>query len=172
MQLARKIKPVLIFGYGNLSRGDDALGPLFLQHIEAFVNLENIDILSDYQLQIEHALDLADRQLVLFVDASVAGSGAFVFSELSPCQDNSYSTHAMSPAAVLAVYQKVNKYAPPPSFLLSITGERFELGEGLSASAQNNLNLARDFAGQLFGDMDAEAWRRLAAKVNKSTAYA
>ena len=29
------IKPVLLFGYGNLSRGDDALGPQLLNHIES-----------------------------------------------------------------------------------------------------------------------------------------
>jgi Ni,Fe-hydrogenase maturation factor len=46
------IKPVLLFGYGNPSRGDDALGPQLLNYIESHCNLEHIEILSDFQLQI------------------------------------------------------------------------------------------------------------------------
>ena len=59
-------KPVLVFGYGNLSRGDDALGPLLLEAIERSPKavLESVEILSDFQLQIEHALDLENRDLV------------------------------------------------------------------------------------------------------------
>ena len=51
-------KPILIFGYGNLSRGDDALGPLLLEYIEDHCDLSTIELLVDFQLQIEHALDI------------------------------------------------------------------------------------------------------------------
>jgi Ni,Fe-hydrogenase maturation factor len=37
-------KPILIFGYGNLSRGDDALGPLLLEYVEEHSNLNQIDL--------------------------------------------------------------------------------------------------------------------------------
>ena len=74
-------KPVLLFGYGNLSRGDDALGPLLLEYAESHCDLDAIEILSDFQLQIEHALDLENRRLVLFVDASVACANAFDFTD-------------------------------------------------------------------------------------------
>ena len=66
------IKPILVFGYGNLSRGDDALGPLLLDYIQKHCDLRKIELLTDFQLQIEHALDLEHRSLILFVDASVA----------------------------------------------------------------------------------------------------
>ena len=133
------VKPVLLFGYGNLSRGDDALGPLLLEYVENHCDLEKIEILSDFQLQIEHALDLENRSLVLFVDASVSCVGAFDFAVLKPARDKSYTTHAMSPAAVLDVYQSIKKQTPPPCFLLSIKAEKFELGEGLSANAEQHL---------------------------------
>lgn len=155
------IKPVLIFGYGNQSRGDDALGPLLLQMLEKTVNLDAIEILTDFQLQIEHALDLANRNLVLFVDASVSCGGAFDFTELSPARDNSFTTHAMSPSAVLSIYLDIKKKAPPPSFLLSIKGEKFELGKDLSINARNNLEHACRFAGQLLRLPHPAAWREL-----------
>jgi hydrogenase maturation protease len=157
------IKPVLVFGYGNLSRGDDALGPLLLEYVETHCDLDNIEILSDFQLQIEHALDLENRALVLFVDASVSCSDAFDFSILEPDRDKSYTTHAMSPAAVLDVYQSIKKQAPPPCFLLSIKAEKLELGEGLSTQAENNLVQACQFAEELLQNTDVNVWRQQAS---------
>jgi hydrogenase maturation protease len=155
------VKPVLLFGYGNLSRGDDALGPLLLEYVENTVNLDAIEILSDFQLQVEHALDLENRELVLFVDASVACVNAYDFTELTPARDTSYTTHAMSPAAVLAVYQQIKKQTPPPPpcFLLSIKGETFELGEELSANAQDHLAHACQFVVKLLQNLDLKSWR-------------
>jgi hydrogenase maturation protease len=151
-------KPVLLFGYGNLSRGDDALGPLLLEHVESHCDLDAIEILSDFQLQIEHALDLDNRHLVLFVDASVACIDAFDFTELEPARDKSYTTHAMSPAAVLDVYQSIKKQTPPPSFLLSIKADKFELGDSLSANAETNLIEACAFAERLLSSPDLYFW--------------
>ena len=155
-----KTKPVLLFGYGNLSRGDDALGPLLLEYAETHCDLDAIEILSDFQLQIEHALDLENRRLVMFVDASVACADAFDFTALEPVRDKSYTTHAMSPAAVLDVYQSIKNQMPPPCFLLSIKAEEFELGDGLSVNAEHNLVKACSFAGQLLSNPDLNFWRK------------
>ncbi len=151
-------KPVLLFGYGNLSRGDDALGPLLLEYAETHCDLDVIEVLTDFQLQIEHALDLENRRLVMFVDASVACADPFNFTVLKPVRDKSYTTHAMSPAAVLDVYRSIKKQKPPPCFLLSIKAEQFELGDGLSANAKNNLVHACAFAGRLLSNPDLGFW--------------
>ena len=142
-------KPILIFAYGNLSRGDDALGPLLLEYVEEHSNLNQIDLLCDFQLQIEHALDIEHRELVLFVDASVACQQAFSFTQLKANKDKSYTTHAMSPSAVLDVYQSIKHQVPPPCFLLSIKAEKLELGEGLSSEAKQNLQSTCLFTEQL-----------------------
>mgnify|MGYP000727551363 CR=1 FL=1 len=151
-------KPVLIFAYGNLSRGDDALGPLLLEYFKDKIDPNNIEILSDFQLQIEHALDLENRQLVLFIDASVACETAFNFTKLLALKDKSYTTHAMTPSAVLQVYQDIKKQAPPPCFLLSIQGISFELGEDLSQQAQINLQLAIQFTENLLTNNQINFW--------------
>jgi hydrogenase maturation protease len=144
---------ILIFGYGNPSRGDDALGPELLRLLEedkASGRLPNIfETLTDFQLQIEHATDLEGRELVLFVDASVAAEPPFQISRLQPQRDNSYTSHAMSPAAVLAVFEQVADCAPPPTYLLSIPGYDFELGHPLSTTAQEHLSHARHWAHSL-----------------------
>lgn len=155
------VKPILVFGYGNLSRGDDALGPLLLEFIEQASKSDDVDILSDYQLQVEHALDLQGRKKVLFVDAAVNQNCAFDFTRLSPERDRSYSSHAMSPAALLQVYQSITGESSPPAFLLSIQGVSFELGDALSDTAEINLQAACRFCEQLLHQHD---WATLVHK--------
>jgi hydrogenase maturation protease len=153
-------KPLLVLACGNLSRGDDALGPLLLDYIEQHISLTHIELITDFQLQVEHALDLQQRKLVLFVDASVSDCEHFNFVELSAAKDNSFTSHALSPSAVLQVFQTVTCTAPPPSFLLGIQGVAFELGSDLSTPAAHNLKLACQFVSQLFEQPNASAWRQ------------
>lgn len=147
---------VLALAVGNPSRGDDALGPLLLERLEA-QRFEGLDCLTDFQLQIEHALDLEGRDLVLFIDAHVSVSPPFGFSRIMPESDKSYTTHAMSPAAVLQVYRQV-KGEPPPSFLLAIRGEQFELGLDLSQAALIHLEAAEKFAEKLCQNPSMKVW--------------
>lgn len=137
--------PILIFGWGNPSRGDDALGPLFVERIEA-LNLPGVECLTDFQLQVEHALDLTGRRYVLFVDASIdandENAAPYALRRLFPARDASFSTHAITPESVMQVYVDLHDTNPPPCDLLAIRGERFELGEGLSPVAAGNLDAA------------------------------
>jgi hydrogenase maturation protease len=132
--------PILIIGIGNPSRGDDALGPLLIERLEALA-LPNVELLTDFQLQVEFSLDLQQRQQVIFVDASLTASPPFTFTPVIAAEDTSYSSHALSPSAVLHAYQKLFG-EPPPAYVLAIRGEAFELGEGLSEAAANHLEAA------------------------------
>ena len=137
------VRPVLVFAWGNPSRGDDALGPALLDMLETGQRERGgfaaVDLLSDYQLQVEHALDLQGRERVLFIDASVSAQAPFILHPLQAERDASFTTHAMSPGAVLAVYEQINDHPPPPAFMLSIRGYTFELGEPISTKARANL---------------------------------
>ena len=137
--------PTLVFSWGNPSRGDDALGPLFSERIEA-MGPSGVECLTDFQLQVEHALDLKGRARVLFVDASLAATAPFEFGEIKAGRDASFSSHALSPQAVLQAYRDVEGTEPPRAWLLGIRGERFELGEPLSAVARANLDAAEIWA--------------------------
>lgn len=142
-------KPILVFGYGNMSRGDDAVGPMLLEHLQQNVDLTEVDLLTDFQLQIEHLLDLQQRQLVIFVDAAVTELAPFSFTPIEARQDQSYSSHAMSPAALLQVYQTVTGKPAPLCYLLAIKAESFELGEPLMPLTNENLEQACAFMEQL-----------------------
>jgi len=151
-------KPILIFTWGNPSRGDDAIGPLVhdLLQQEPF---EHVEILTDFQLQIEHATDLENRDYVLFVDASMSASEPFDFYKLEPLQDDTYTTHAMSPVSLLEVYKKIYIQAPPPAFMLSIRGYAFDLGLPVSGKAGDNMVKAIGFLRQLLSDKNS-SWIR------------
>ena len=128
---------LLIFGYGNPSRGDDAIGPLLLERLQG-LDLPYLELLTDFQLQVEHTLDLQGREQVLFIDASVSCAAPYRFSRLIAQKDTSYTSHVMSPMALLHSY--IQLYGePPPSYLLQIRGECFELGKSISISATANL---------------------------------
>ena len=141
------MKRVLVLAWGNPSRGDDALGPELVQRLERLAGQKagawrDHEFLTDFQLQPEHATDLAERDLVLFADASAAGRAPFSFSRVSPARDPSFTSHAMSPPAVLAVYRQVFGREPPEAYLLAIRGESFELGEPMSDGAERHLEAA------------------------------
>ncbi len=131
--------PLLVLGWGNPSRGDDALGPLFVERLGAQGNAAQAQWLTDFQLQPEHALDLMGRTRVLFVDASANCDRPFTVTPVHAVRDASFTTHAMSPAAVLQVLCEIVGSAAPLCTLLAIRGESFELGDGLTDAATANL---------------------------------
>ena len=145
------VLPLLVFGWGNLSRGDDALGPLCVEQLRAEWTASVdvgvvVEFLDDYQLQVEHALDLVGRTRILFVDASLSCTGPFEVTPLMAAQDASFTTHALSPQALMQVFVDLQGVAPPPCTLLAIRGERFGLGESPSSSALENLKAATQWA--------------------------
>jgi hydrogenase maturation protease len=153
--------PLLVFGWGNASRGDDALGPLFIERLrEVLAPRADVECLDDYQLQVEHALDLVDRERVLFVDASLSCRAPFAVTALRAAQDASFTTHAMSPQAVMQVYRDLHGEEPPPCLLLAIRGERFELGESPGAAALAHLDAALGWARGWLGVSVTSADRR------------
>ena len=152
---------LVVFGWGNDARGDDGLGPLLLARIAA-AGWPDVTTIEDFQLQIEHALDLDGAEAALFLDAGRNTPAPFAFAEIGPKRDMSHTTHALAPEAVLDVYARSLGRTPPPSFTLCVRGERFELGEGLSAEARGRLEAAWAFVQGLMREPTVEAWRSAA----------
>lgn len=138
--------PVVVFAVGNPSRGDDAIGPLLLQRLADWLSAEGLagqfELIEDFQLNIEHVLDLQDRQLALFIDAGVQVPAPFAFERLVPAAGIAHTTHELPPAAVLQVFRQTEGGEPPPAFLVCVRGEQFELGEPLSTAAISHVDEA------------------------------
>lgn len=131
----------LLFGYGNPGRGDDGLGPLLIKRLRQY-NLADTACLTDMQLLIEHTIDLSGFDRILFIDADMSCAEPFEFSAVQAKKDDSYTSHALTPAALLYIYQQIYRHVAPAAFLLRIRGYAFELGNPLSEQAQNNLEAA------------------------------
>jgi hydrogenase maturation protease len=156
-------KQAVIFGYGNPSRGDDGIGPELMDRAERLLAevpalAAGLELIQDFQLQIEHALDLQGVGLALFLDASVAAQAPYTFTRLASAQDLSYTTHELSPASVLHVYGQMNLGAAPPSYLLSVRAELFDLGAPIAPAAQANLEAAWQLVEKLCASLEPAAW--------------
>ena len=152
---------LVVFGWGNDARGDDGLGPLLLERM-ARAAWAGVQAIEDFQLQIEHALDLDGADLALFLDAGKDTPAPFAFAEIEPARDVSHTTHALAPEAVLDVYERALGKAAPPAFTLCVRGEQFELGQGLSPEASDRLEAAWSFVQELMRERTLAAWRRAA----------
>ncbi|TXI18613.1 MAG: hydrogenase maturation protease [Nitrosomonas sp.] len=138
---------LLLFGYGNPGRGDDALGPLLIEKINQW-GLTDVTCLTDMQLLIEHTCDFIGFQQILFVDADVSCDEPFLVTDIYPEKDDSYTSHALTPAALLFIFQQIYQRKAPPGILLRIRGYDFELGDTLSKQANSNLSAALNYLRQ------------------------
>ncbi len=134
---------MLVIGYGNPGRGDDGLGPAFADRIAA-MHLPGVEVLADFQLKAEHALQVAEAESVVFVDADMTRQDGFALDPVCPSENGDISSHALSPQTVLALAQTLLG-AVPAAYLLAIGGQNFgRIEEGLSAPATRNLEAALD----------------------------
>lgn len=137
--------PWLIMAVGNPSRGDDALGPMLLERLRGAGVPDDVELLTDFQLQIEHALDLEGRRGVLFVDAALPGllpcGQGTALEPIAPDANAPPASHALHAPSVLHVALQMYG-AAPPAWQLAIEGVSFTLGEALSAQADTHLERA------------------------------
>ena len=138
-----------VLAWGNISRGDDGAGPLLAEKIQQ-LNLDGVVLQEDMQLNIEHVMDLQSLTPVLFIDASCKPDNGFLLEKIAAEPDNSYSTHSVSPAALLHLFEKTNGHSAPEAFLLHISGKEFELGSSVSQHTQLALDQAWEYLQDLF----------------------
>lgn len=156
--------PVVIFAVGNPSRGDDAIGPEICGQLEKWLENEQLadqfELIEDFQLQIEHALDLQGRQLALFIDAGENTTAPFTFRQIEAASGVAHTTHELPPEAVLQVYRQTENTPPPPAFTLCVCGQDFELGDPLSSAAGHHTRAAFELLKTLCRQASLEAWRK------------
>jgi hydrogenase maturation protease len=131
---------VLVLGYGNPGRQDDGLGPAVAAGIDR-LGWPNLSAFDNYQLNIEDAVDVADHDVVWFVDAAKDGQSPYAVRELSPASSIEFTSHLMRPEALLAIARQCYG-ATPRAFQLAIRGYQFEFIEALTPRATDNLRAA------------------------------
>lgn len=151
---------VAFLGWGNVARGDDALG---LEFIDAIDRMRSghpgwppLKLLRAQQLSLEHVLDLRGCEVLVLVDAGANGSKWSLRPLLAGVSRHSLS-HSVSPHTLLSTFEKVFGCLAPMTFVLKIRGYSFDFGAPLSEDALRNLGDALAAVEALL-DHPAEGW--------------
>jgi len=127
-------------GIGNPGRRDDGLGAAAVERLKGR-RLPGVTLDANYQLNVEDALAVAGHDRVVFIDAARGLRTAFTFTPLAPDPTLPALSHALGPAAVLAVAERLYGKRPEAR-LLAVRGYSFTVGEGLTAKAARDLDKA------------------------------
>jgi hydrogenase maturation protease len=131
---------LLVIGYGNTLRSDDAVGPKAAEALAA-LNLPGVQTLVCGLLTPELADPLARARRVVFVDAAVDAPREVRLRPLQPAESSQILAHAADPRTLLALARDVFGRAPT-AWWLTIPVENLAIGETLSPLAQQGLQTA------------------------------
>ena len=160
LQLAHKCQPtkVVVIGFGNPIRGDDAFGPLVADKLLEELQTPQIEILSRHILTAEMAEHLRDASLVLFVDAAVDGPlGEIVQRTLTPKRDDGQTiAHGVDPRGLLAWTEALYGHAPAALLLstraATLDYSHYQLSPTVQAAVEPLICRIRQLAEDHLGD--------------------
>lgn len=135
------MKKILIYGYGNPGRQDDGLGNAIVEKLEEWVQkegIQNVEFDSNYQLNIEDAATISDKDLVIFVDASVEDIEDIILTPVDKSTKVAFSSHSASPGYIVKLCHDIFN-TQPACYLLHIKGYEWEFMGGLTDKAKQNL---------------------------------
>lgn len=132
---------VLVVGYGNDLRADDGAGRRVADAVEAR-NLRGVTVRSQSQLTPELALEVAGRDLVVFVDADVEAD-ALTHRAIEPGEGGGVMTHHGNPASLLALVPTVGE-PPRRAIVVSIPASNLGMGFELSPHTAAAVDAAVD----------------------------
>jgi hydrogenase maturation protease len=137
-------KRVLLIGYGNPAREDDGIGPAVAEIVDK-LHIPGLTVESGYQLDVEDAADIAEHDMVVFVDACVNCEGPYTFTEIEPSLDISFSSHSVEPEILMGMAKQLFK-AGTRGYALGIHGYSFEMfKEEMTERAVDNMGKAVEF---------------------------
>ena len=146
-------KRVLVVGYGNPLRGDDALGWEIAGRLATAIHDETVEVLAVSQLTPELSELISEVELVVFIDASLVGQpGSWKCQTVDPNPRSSPALgHHLTPMGLLAYAQAIFK-ASPRALLVSVAGDSFDCCRELTPSVAAALPAVERFVrGQIAG---------------------
>jgi hydrogenase maturation protease len=137
------VSRILIIGYGNPLRGDDAFGWIAAERLRERIGDPDVEVLAVPQLLPELMEPIANCGRVIFIDACAAGEpGKLNCRHLEPDPSGAGAfLHRMSPEALLAgartLYRRV-----PEAVMYTVRAERMAMGDELTPGIERALNQA------------------------------
>jgi hydrogenase maturation protease len=137
--------PVLVLGIGSELRSDDAVGRHVAARVEAALDdaaRPDVEVIVAHQLVPEHAALVADRRLVVVVDAAVTVDRVHVTPIDARAGDGAMSHH-LDVAAVVGLSTMLGR--PPQRVVtVAVPARCLDLGTGLSPRAETDVVVATD----------------------------
>lgn len=140
----------LVIGYGNDLRSDDGAGRVVADRIEA-LDLPDVVVRSLSQLTPELSLEIAGRDCVIFVDASVDVAKTTLNQVSADAAQASAWTHYTTPEALLEMTGEVG-LVPRCAHTVSIPVADLGLGIELSPISAIGVEEAVDLITHLIGE--------------------
>ena len=131
---------VLILGYGNTLRGDDALGIHVAHALHDFYCTDgHVRVLATSQLTFDLAEDISQANMILFIDAAVRGIPGEIHSEeVRPSEEKVRFSHHWTPQNLLMLCSQL--YGKMPSaFALTMAIASSEVRVGLSQEIEHRM---------------------------------
>jgi hydrogenase maturation protease len=132
---------ILLIGFGNELRGDDAAGVIIAARFEE-MHLPHLRVIACHQLTPELAEDIAAAHTVMFVDASVEIDGDTAQAiRIEPDPGARLQGHLGDPRALLFLAQSLYGNTPV-AWCVHVPASEFELGAKPSPSTQRAIESA------------------------------
>jgi hydrogenase maturation protease len=129
---------VLVIGYGNTLRGDDAAGVRAAELIAE--RHPEITCVCLHQLVPELSEQIADCRVVVFIDAQEGITQPNARLIAPGIEADQPRTHFISPESLLALSMQLYKRTPRLSYVIGIPASQFEFSEQLSSTTQKCVN--------------------------------
>lgn len=133
---------LLVIGYGNTLRGDDAAGVLAARAVSR--ELPEARVIEATALLPEFAEEIAQAHTVVFLDADVRAETAAVRDLLKEREEFAEDAHAFTAGALLHLAGRLYGAVPARALLVGIPAGDFELGETLSPRTLRGIDEAVD----------------------------
>jgi len=146
----------LVICYGNRLRRDDGVAWHVAEHLEGDPRCASVSLVCCHQLTPELADDVSRASRVVLVDARAGGTPGTVDRAVVAVTDQRHGrpawSHDLTPEGLaqltLALFGRV-----PPMEVVSVTGETFALGEGLSAAVEAATFVASEAVARAIEDL-------------------
>lgn len=140
----REPHPTWIIGYGNPLRRDDGIGPYVVEQLSADLGEgSGIVLRSLHQLDPVLAEEVQGAKVLILVDATVEPlERGLRWSRVTPKQDlSACDTHHLRPEGLAGLLESLYQRSPT-TWLVSVQGNDFGFGEGLSREAREKAERA------------------------------
>ena len=129
--------PCVVLGFGNAFRRDDGLGPWIIGRLEERLGgRPGVRLATGFHFDPGLVDDLSEADRVVLIDACVQElPGGWTWEELEPRRDAPTFLHSCQPGFLLWLLEQVYDRRPQ-AWLISVQGDSFEHGRGLSPRAE------------------------------------